>query len=298
LAGLMKTVVTSFPSSDFTIDSFQILFLSYGLVFLQAALPLMAIIVIVSVAINYFQVGFVFTLEPLIPSLDKLNPISGFSRMFSMRSLVELAKSIFKIFIISFFIYRFAEDQANNLPKIISFDLISSLQWICSLGLDLAFRIITVLLVLSVADYYFQLWQHNKSLKMSKQEVKEEMKQAEGDPKIKSQIKQKQRAMAMQRMMQEVPSASVVVTNPTHFAVALKYEPDMPAPLVVAKGQDYLAFRIKEVAREHGVTIVENKPLARSLYSLTEIGDLVPAELYQAVAEVLAYVYRLKKKLS
>jgi flagellar biosynthetic protein FlhB len=145
-------------------------------------------------------------------------------------------------------------------------------------------------------DYAYQKWQTTQDLKMSKQEVKDEMKQSEGDPQIKGKIKQKQRQMAMSRMMQEVPKADVIVTNPTHFAVALKYEKGMVAPQIVAKGQDLVARRIKEIASENRVPIVENKPLARALYASTQVGDMVPAELYQAVAEVLAYVYRLKQR--
>jgi len=144
----------------------------------------------------------------------------------------------------------------------------------------------------------YQIWQHNKNMRMSKQEIKEEYKQAEGDPKIKSKIKQKQREMAMRRMMQEVPTATVVVTNPTHLAIALKYEKGFTAPLVVAKGKDLIAERIKEIAKEHHVVIVEDKPLAQTLYPLVEIGDIIPPELYQAVAELLAYVYRLQKRPS
>jgi flagellar biosynthetic protein FlhB len=218
--------------------------------------------------------------------------------MFSKNSLVELIKSIFKIIIIGYFIIRFLKQEMAQLPKLIYADIFVALHTVSLLIFSLAFQICEVLLVLAIIDYIYQKWQHKDSLKMSKQDVKEEAKQSEGDPQIKAKIKQKQRAIAMQRMMQEVPKADVIVTNPTHFAIALKYEKGMMAPVVIAKGQDLIAQRIKTIAKEARVAIVENKPLARALYATAEIGDVVPKELYKSVAEVLAYVYRLKKKLS
>ncbi|MBU2701996.1 flagellar biosynthetic protein FlhB [Sporomusaceae bacterium BoRhaA] len=298
ISGLMRSVFTQFPTADFTIASFQIMFMDYGVVFLKASLPIMLVILVVGLVINYLQVGFLFTLQPLTPSLSKLNPISGLERMFSMQSMVELIKSIIKISVVSFFIYRFAQNQVSQVAQLMHADLMDVMQVVGSMTLKLAFQIITVLLVLSILDYYFQWWQTNKNMKMDKQEVKEEMKQSEGNPQIKSKIKERQRALALKRMMQEVPKADVIITNPTHFAVALKYDADMAAPIVVAKGQDYIAQKIKAIAKEHAIVIVENRMLARTLYSSVEIGEIIPAELYQAVAEVLAYVYRLKKRLS
>lgn len=298
ISGLMRSVFTQFPTADFTIASFQIMFMDYGTVFLKASLPIMVVILIFGLVINYLQVGFLFTLQPLTPSLSKINPINGLGRMFSMQSMVELIKSIIKIGVVSFFIYRFAQNQVSQVAQLMHADLMDVMQFVGSLTLKLAFQIITVLLVLSILDYYFQWWQTNKNMKMDKQEVKEEMKQSEGNPQIKGKIKERQRALALKRMMQEVPKADVIITNPTHFAVALKYDADMAAPIVVAKGQDYIAQKIKAIAKEHTIVIVENKMLARTLYSSVEIGEIIPAELYQAVAEVLAYVYRLKKRLS
>jgi flagellar biosynthesis protein FlhB len=298
ISGLMRSVFTQFPTADFTIASFQVMFIDYGTVFLKASLPIMVVILIVGLVINYLQVGFLFTLQPLTPSLSKINPINGLGRMFSMQSMVELIKSIIKIGVVSFFIYRFAQNQVSQVAQLMHADLMDVLQFVGSMTLKLAIQIITVLLVLSILDYYFQWWQTNKNMKMDKQEVKEEMKQSEGNPQIKSKIKERQRALALKRMMQEVPKADVIITNPTHFAVALKYDADMAAPIVVAKGQDYIAQKIKAIAKEHAIVIVENKMLARTLYSSVEIGEIIPAELYQAVAEVLAYVYRLKKRLS
>lgn len=298
LSNYMRLIFSTVARSDFTIVEAHVLFIDFAIVFLKAALPVMVVILIISLAANMLQVGFHFTLEPIMPKFEKLNPLTGFQRLFSKRSLVELVKSFIKIGVVGYFIYRFILKETMELPKLINLELIESLQLAGSLILELAFQIGTVILVLAVLDYFYQWWQHNESLKMSKQEIKEEFKQSEGNPQIKGKIKERQRAMAMQRMMQEIPKASVVVTNPTHYAVALKYEKDMAAPIVVAKGQDFLAQRIKDAAKKHGVAIVENKPLARSLYSATDIGEAVPPELYQAIAEVLAYVYRLKKRLS
>ena len=198
--------------------------------------------------------------------------------------------------IIGFFIYGFLKDQILAMPQLIYLDLLTSTSQIADIIFDLAFRIIGVFFVMAIADYCYQKWQHTQDLKMSKQEVKEEFKQMEGDPQIKGKIRSKQRQMAMARMMQEVPKADVIITNPTHFAVAMKYESGMAAPIVIAKGQDYVAQKIKEVARENRVPIVENKPLARALYATVEIGEAIPQSLYKSVAEVLAYVYRLKRK--
>jgi flagellar biosynthetic protein FlhB len=298
LSDYMRGMFTGFSTTDFTIQTVYVLFLNFALVFLKTSLPVMLAIVIIGIAISFLQVGFVFSLEPLMPSLSKINPLSGFARLFSMRSMVELVKSIFKIAIITFYIYRFAVNQAGRIPDLINADLYESLKYTGALTLDLAFQIGAVVLVLAAFDYFYQWWEYNKSLKMSKYEVKEEFKQTEGNPQIKAKIKERQRALAMRRMMQEVPKATAIITNPTHFAVAIKYEKDMPAPEVVAKGQDFLAERIKKVARENSVIIIENKPLARALFATVEIGEVIPPELYQAVAEVLAYVYRLKKRFS
>lgn len=280
------------------IDTESVMQLFIGMVFVLAktAFPIMLIIMVVGVAVNILQVGIMFTTEPLQFKLDNLNPINGMGRLFSKRALIELFKSVIKIIIIGFFIYRYLVDQILQMPKLIYLDLSASLREISEIIINLSFKICGVFLVLAVFDYAYQKWQTTQDLKMSKDDVKEEFKQAEGNPQIKSKIRQKQREMAMQRMMREVPKADVIVTNPTHFAVALKYEKGMAAPVVVAKGQDLVAQKIKEIARESGVTIVENRPLARALYAAVEIGSTVPQELYKSVAEVLAYVYRLKKK--
>lgn len=285
-------------SEELSVEGLMHIFQGIMLVLAKTALPIMLAIMVVAVIINLYQVGINFTTEPLMPSLSKLDPISGAKKMFSKRSLVELVKSIFKIVVVGYFIVRFLMDEIGYLPQLIYADLYAALSFFTGVVFKLAFQLCGVLMVLAAFDFMYQKWQHKQTLKMSKQDIKDEMKQSEGDPFIKGKIKQKQRAMAMQRMMQEVPKADVIITNPTHFAVALKYEKGMTAPVVIAKGQDLIAQRIKAIAKEARVVIVENKPLARALYSTTGVGDIVPQELYKSVAEVLAYVYRLKKKLS
>ena len=277
-------------------ESVMQLFISIIIVLAKTSLPMMVFIMIIGLAINFFQVGLNFNTEAIGFKPDKLNPINGFGRIFSKRSLVELVKSIIKIVVIGFFIYDYMVAEILQMPKLIFLELGEATDKISSVIFMLAFKILGVFFVMAAAALYYQKWQTTQDLKMSKQDIKDEFKQTEGDPQIKGKIKSKQRQMAMARMMQEVPQADVIFTNPTHFAVAMSYKPGMAAPIVVAKGQDHVAQRIKEIAREHKVPIVENKPLARALFAAVEIGDSIPQELYKAVAEVLAYVYKLKNK--
>lgn len=285
-----------FTNLNQSVDTENIIHIFIGIIVVLAktAFPVMFAIMLIGLAINFFQVGLTFNTESIEFKLDKLNPINGFGRIFSKRSLVELAKSFFKILVIGFFLYRFIHEQILAMPQFMFFDLTTSLALVAEIIFQMAFIVIGVIMIMALMDYGYQKWQTTQDLKMTKQEVKDEMKQSEGDPQIKGKIRQKQRQMAMARMMKEVPKADVIVTNPTHYAIALSYQQGMSAPLVVAKGQDLVAQRIKEIAREARVPIIENKPLARALYAAVQIGDAIPQELYQAVAEVLAYVYRLK----
>lgn len=277
-------------------ETIRQIFIGIMIVLAKTILPVMFAILLVGLGINFFQVGLNFSTEAISVKLDKLNPINGFGRIFSKRSLVELVKSILKIIIIGFFLYNYLKDEIFRMPQFIYYDLATSLQEISKILFAMVFQVIAVILIMAVLDFAYQKWQTTQDLKMTKQEVKDEMKQSDGDPQIKGKIRQKQRQMAMARMMQEVPKADVIITNPTHFAVALQYHKGMTAPVIVAKGQDLVAQKIKGIARENNVPIVENKPLARALFAAAEIGDMVPPELYQAVAEVLAYVYRLKRR--
>ena len=294
LVGIMHYMFTEFFRQPFTIEAIHGLFLLLCMVFLKTLMPVMAAIFVVMIVVNVAQVGWAFNTESLMPNFEKLNPISGIQKLLSPKVLVELLKAIIKVIIVIYYLYKFIAQEIDSLPAMVLSDLKLDVGYSIDLLVRLVYDICKVMLVFALFDYGYQWWNHKQSLKMSKQEIKEEMKQTEGNPQIKSKIKQKQREMAMQRMMSEVPKANVIVTNPTHFAVALKYENDMPAPLVVAKGKDLVAFKIREIAKSNNVAIVENKPLARIIYQTVEIGDIIPPELYQAVAEVLAYVYKLK----
>ena len=280
-----------------SIETIREIFIGIMLLLAKTSFPIMVAILIMGLGVNIFQVGLMVNTERLELNLERLNPINGFGRIFSKRSLVELIKSIFKIIIIGSFLYMYLKDQIPFMPYLIYFDLARSLEEIANIIFNMVFKVIAIIIIMAIADYAYQKWQMTQDLKMSKQEVKDEHKQMDGDPQIKGKIRRKQREMAMMRMMQEVPKADVIITNPTHLAVALMYKQGMVAPLIIAKGQDLVAERIKQIAREHKITIVENKPLARALYTAADVGDMVPNELYQAVAEVLAYVYRLKNRV-
>ncbi len=244
------------------------------------------------------QVKWKPSLEPMKPKFNKLNPISGFKKIFSVNALVELVKSIAKIALIGYVCYSYLKDKWPILFNLYDVTLMQALELVAGIVTDLGIRVAVFYMVLAFADYAYQKFKFSNDMKMTKQEVKEEFKQQEGDPQVKGKIRQKMRETSMKRMMQSLPQADVVITNPTHYAVAIKYDPQVAdAPLVIAKGEDYLAARIKEVARENKIEIVENKPLARMLYANVDIGQAVPPELYQAVAEVLAFVYQLQGKI-
>ena len=243
------------------------------------------------------QITWKVTSKPMQPKFNKLSPISGFKRMFSKQSLFELVLSIFKIIVFSAVAYSVVKDYVGIFMTAYDLTIQDCLGILFDMVMDLGIKISLTYLALALGDWMFQKWKHKQDLKMTKQEVKDEYKNQEGDPKVKSQQRQRMQQAARRRMMQSVPEADVVITNPTHFAVALMYDTDVAnAPIVIAKGEDYLAQKIKAKARESQIEIVENKPLARALYQSTDIGEEVPEELYQAVAEVLAYVYNLKNK--
>ena len=261
--------------------------------------PFLIIAFIVAFLTQKVQFKWMVTSKPLQPKLNKMNPISGFKRMFSKQSLFELVLSIVKITIFSAVCYSVIKDNLGIFVTTYDLSIMDSLGAMFDLIMDLGIKISIVYMIIALADLVFQKWKHKQDLKMTKQEVKDEYKNQEGDPKVKGQQRQRMQQASRRRMMQSIPEADVVITNPTHFAVALKYDNTVnQAPMVTAKGADYLAFKIKEIAKENDVEIVENKPLARMLYSNVEVGNEVPAELYQSVAEVLAYVYRIKNKVS
>jgi len=258
--------------------------------------PVMLTAMVAGLVANIMQVGFLFVSEPLKFDLNRINPINGFKRIFSKRALVELLKSVLKTCLVGYVTLSYLWQEMPRFSVLMDVSVAQSIGTIGEIAFNVCWRGIAVFIVIAVGDYFFQRYEYEKSLRMSKEEIKEEFKNLEGDPQIKARIREKQRQLVVRRMMQEVPKATVVITNPTHIAVALKYEDDMVAPQVIAKGQDHIAEKIKEIAREHRITIMENKPLARLLYQRVEVGEYIPADLYQAVAEVIAYVYRLKNR--
>ena len=260
---------------------------------LLTVLPFFAFGVVITFLISVIQVGWTVSAKPMQPKLSKFNPINGFKRLFSKDTLFELVKSIFKVGIIIYIAYTSVRDEAGHLFILYELDLKQAIALVGTLIIDIGLKISIVYLIIGIADYAYQKWKFNDEMKMTKQEVKDEFKNTEGDPQIKGRQRRKMQEVSQRRMMQDVPKADVVITNPTHYAVALKYEAEVrPAPYVVAKGEDYLAQKIKEVARENNVEIVENKPLARMLYSNVDIGADIPPELYQAVAEILAVIFQ------
>lgn len=288
-------------SMDFDAGSINEILRLMGLVVLQLLKivgPLFAVALVVGVGTSFAQVGSLFTIEPLKPKFSKLNPINGIKRIFSLRGLTELIKAVLKITAIGIVAWKSIEAEGNNIAKLMNLDLVFIVGYITSTAINVAIKICMCMVAIAVLDFGYQWWQYEKDLKMTKQEIKQEYKETEGNPETKQRIRSKQREVSARRMLSEVPKADVVITNPTHFAVAISYDSaKAPAPIVVAKGQDYLAQRIKEVAKENNVELVENKPLAQELYKNVEVGQQVPPELYQAVAEILAFVYNLKGKI-
>ena len=257
-------------------------------------LPVALLAVVLALVSGIGQVGFAVTPEALQPKWERLNPATGIKRLLSLRGTVEGLKGVLKMSLVGGICYSALRGgiDSGTLLNIMREPLPETVAVVGSLLWTMGLRVSVVLFIMAVADYAYQKYDFEKSLKMSISEIKQENKQSDGDPLIKAKIKRLQREMAKRRMMEDVPKADVVVTNPTHFAVALRYERGTSAPKVVAKGQDELAARIREVAREHKVPLVENKPLARSLYATVDIGREIPPDLFEAVAQVLAFVYR------
>ena len=263
---------------------------------LKILLPVFLIGYSVALLTNIVQVGWKVTAKPMKPKFSKLNPLSGFKRIFSKDSLFELLKSIAKISLIIYVAYTAIRDHQNELFLVYDIPLLQVILLVGSIVIDAGLQISLVYLIVGIADWFYQKHKFKEDMKMTKQEVKDEYKNTEGNPEIKGRQRSRMREASQRRMMQSLPSADVVITNPTHYAVAIKYDASQySAPVVVAKGEDYLAMKIREAAKEHQIEIVENKPLARMLYANVDVGEEVPPELYQAVAEVLAFVYSLRE---
>jgi flagellar biosynthetic protein FlhB len=265
--------------------------------------PLLAVAFLAGIAVNLVQVGFLFVPSALAPKFSKINPIEGFKRIFSLRSVVELLKAVLKAVVVGVIVYQEFQARMVEFPDMMYIagagepsSVYNSGRIIFDIVIGVALRASMALIAVGLADYVYQWFDFEKNLKMSKEEIKQEYKTTEGDPLIKSKRREKQRQISMSRMMQALPKADVVITNPTHYAVALQYDADQSeAPVVLCKGKDFLARKIKQKAAELRIELVENRPVAQALYAGCEIGEMIPGELFAAVAEILAYVYRKKK---
>lgn len=297
LLGFARAVWANGATQDWSPEGVRMLLLRTLWIAVVVGGPIAIGGLVLGVGANLVQVGFLFTLEPLTPNLSRLNPLEGFKRIFSRRSLAELVKSLLKMSLVGYVAYQTVSGDLGRFPTLMQLGLPAAIQFVFDLVSRLLLTVGLLMLVLAVADYLYQRYEYEVSLRMTKQELKEEFKNIEGNPEVRAKIRQKQREMARRRMMADVPKADVVVTNPTHFAVALAYaQGEMGAPKVLAKGQGLVALRIREIAKENGIPVVENKPLARELHKVVEVGQEIPYNLFQAVAELLAFVYQLKQK--
>ncbi len=284
-------------AQEFTNEFFTRKFLDVFLVILMAAAPIAIVSSAASIIAVIAQTKGLVSTKKIKPKFSHINPFTGIKRLFSLQAVVSIIKGLIEIVVIGFVIYDKIKGKLPSIANLMRTDVISGVAYLGSEVMDVVMTICLLFAFVAVADYLFQWWQYEKKLRMSKQEVKDEYKQLEGNPQIKQRIKQKQQEMAQRRMMAEVPTADVVIKNPTHYAVALRYDIDNDiAPVVVAKGSDYLALRIIAVAEENGVYIQEDRPLAQTLYKTVELGHSIPKELYMAIAEILNIVYKAKNK--
>ena len=260
-------------------------------------MPLLLISSLTGIIFSGIQTRFLVTPKLIAPKFNRLSPLQGFKKMFSMRGVVELLKSLIKIVVLGVVIYNVFSDELPLFPRMMDMSVEQAMASTGNIILQIVQNAVVIFVFLAVVDYGYQWWEYEKNLRMSKQDIKDEYKETEGDPQIKGKIKERQQQMARQRMMQNVPSADVVIRNPTHYAIAIQYEAGKnSAPVVIAKGADFLARKIVEIAEEHQIAIVENKPLARGLYAAVDLDQEIPEEFFKPVAEVLAYVYNLKEK--
>jgi flagellar biosynthesis protein FlhB len=298
LEDVMKQLLNFRVPSEITIPYLTTIADSAGPRVAVVLVPILLAIMLFSVVANMMQGGLVFSTQSLGFHFEKLNPQKGLSRIFSKNGLVELLKSLLLLIAIGIISYQVISEHLTLYPRLILMDVRKLLYWTASISYEVFIRVAVMLIVLAIGDYFFQKYRFTEQLKMTKQEVKEEFKETEGDPVTKGRIRRIQREMARKRMMSDVPNADVVITNPTHYSVALSYKMEsMDAPKVVAKGVGFLALKIRELAQEHGIPLVENKPLAQTLYKSVEVGDSIPSNLYKAVAEILAYIYKAKNAL-
>ncbi len=295
LMKMMKRTFSTAGTTTIDINTIQSIMIGFLYEMFVILAPVMLVVTIASLLSSIAQTGFLFSSEAIMPKLSKVDPLKGLKRMFSLQSAMELLKNILKMSIIGLAAWMTIKGEIMNIPPLVNQDINSILTYVGKVSFKIVMSTCWVLVVLAIMDFIYQKWEHAKSIRMTKQETKEENKQTEGDPLIKGRIRKLQREMARKRMMAAVPKADVVITNPTHFAVALKYDQvAMNAPIVVAKGADHMAAKIKEIAKKHHVPIVENKAVARLLFTMTEVDEAIPENLYRVVAEILAHIYRLK----
>lgn len=281
--------------SELTLDSVMLVSKDAITRFIVMVLPFLLVIMIAAIIFSGAQTSFLFTTSALSVSFNKFNPIKGLGNMITIRSLVELVKSLLKVLFIGWIIYREIVEQLPYITELMLVDFTDALVWCGQTFVSILFQVAVIMIVLGGFDYAYQRWQHGEDLKMSKEDIKNEHKQQEGSPETKGRIKSQQMKMAHSRMMAAVPAADVIVRNPTHYAVAIKYDRSSKrAPVVVAKGKGYVALKIIEVGEENDISIVENRPLARGLFDAVQVDKEIPQEFFKPVAEVLAYIYRLK----
>lgn len=305
LAGFMMKNILGYTANVYEVsgtyelnpDTIMPLIVNMMTVFAAVVGPVCAVSILLGIIPTIAQTRGLFTMKALQPKFSRLNPLEGIKKLFSMQSIVGILKGLIEVAVIGYMIFNEIQKRLPNILSLTDTGLMQGMAYAALSIYDLVMLICVLLVFVAAGDFLFQWWQFEKKLKMSKQEVKEEFKQMEGDPQVKSKIKQRQQQMAQSRMMQDVPGADVIIRNPTHYAVALKYDQDKNrAPIVVAKGKDYLAMKIVEIAEKNDVFCMENPPLARTLYAEVDLGREIPYELYDAVAEVLTVVYREKGK--
>lgn len=293
----MRYSLSHLHNQELTIKTLSSLSLTSMALFAKLCIPLMVGTAVIGLTVNVLQVGLKVTPKSITPDFNKINPMKGIVRLVSMQGLVELLKSILKVVVIGYCVYAFLKNEYPVLLDMASLTPVEFGSVIGGICYRLMIRGAVVMLIIGLLDYIYQKFSFEKSIKMTKQEIKEEYKRTEGDPLIKSKIRARQAEMSRKRMMQDVKKADVIITNPTHFAVAIRYDSnEMSAPTVIAKGQRLMALKIRAIAEANGIPIIENKPVARLLYRTVEVGQSIPEELYQTVAEILAYVYQLNEK--
>lgn len=301
MLGKLKAFMLACFESAFTVEmtlqNVPVLARDVVTVLLGVMAPLIGVLVVMAIVSNIVQSGVLVTAQPLKPKFDKMNPINGLQRIFSRRGLMKLVVNVVKMLIMATIIVVTIREESQALSNAPLAEYEGAVSYGFSAVFTLSIRMAVALLILGILDYGWQYYSHEQELKMTKQEVRDELKRMEGDPLVRDRRRRMQREAAAHRMMQEVPQATVVITNPTHYSVALRYEPDMSAPQCVAKGVDHNAMRIRAIAEEHAIPLVERPPLARALYAAVEPGQEVPAQYYKAVAEVLAYVYELNRRM-